>query len=357
MNDEDTGTGMSSIINQFWKKRRAKLIHDYSLVGYRLSPNPTIMEHAVNNKEQIHDDAAERLITKLLLNPDLVGNDKTVERAKLIDTFMEEYGDFTSRRGIFAKENIWIIAADESTKAYRWHYKYSYHQTKVLGKLACLVLSKILGIGTAERNWKQVKAVKSGQRVNTGIDKTKKQVLIFAQYQQTHAQARITKLAAAGKSWEDEDFASMKMDPFCKEIKESLQAEQMQKEVRILRLWQERWELEKIGPNGDLILEARLTKKYKGLKFFDIDENNRVMTVHKMIFQKKRGNNLYHVFATMDGFNDVLKDEDEANDVYWQPWEVNEDLFDCMRVYYKEQADSNVKCYELGGDCQSDDEE
>jgi hypothetical protein len=58
-----------------------------------------------------------------------------------------------------------------------------------------------------------------------------------------------------------------------------------------------------------------------------------------MIFQKKRG------------FNDVLKDEDEEN------WEVNEDLFDCMRVYYKEQADSNVKCYELGGDCQSDNEE
>ena len=53
----------------------------------------------------------------------------------------------------------------------------------------------------------------------------------------------------------------MKMDPFCKEIKESLQAEKTEKEVRILRLWQERWELEKIGPNGDLILKECLTKK------------------------------------------------------------------------------------------------
>ncbi len=68
------------------------------------------------------------------------------------------------------------------------------------------------------------------------------------------------------------------------------------------------------------------------MKFVDIDENNRVMTAHKMIFQKQRGNNAYHVFATMDGFNDLLKDEDEANDAYWQPWEVNEDLFDCMRL-------------------------
>ena len=348
---------MTDVVMRFWLKRRPKLLHDYSLVGYILSPNSTIMSHAIDNKSIKHDQAAERLITKLILNPTLVGSEKNNERAKLIDTFMEEYGDFTNKRGMFARDNIWIMAKDEHCKAYRWHYKYSLTTTKVLGKLACLVLSKILGIGTAERNWKQVKAVKSGQRVNTGMDKTKKQVLIYAQYQQTRAQARMTKLAAAGKLWEDEDFASMKMDSFCKEIKESLEAEQTEKEVRILRLWQERWELEKIGPNGNLILEARLTKKYKGLKFFDIDENNRVMTVHKMIFQKKRGNNLYHVFATMDGFNDALKDEDAANDVYWQPWEVNEDLFDCMRVYYKEQVDSNVKCYELGGDCQSDDEQ
>ena len=352
-----SGDSLTDVVMRFWLKRRPKLIHDYSMVGYILSPNSTIMAHAIDNKTIEHDQAAERLITKLILNSTLVGTERNNERAKLIDTFMEEYGDFTNKRGMFARDNIWIMAADEHAKAYRWHFKYSLPTTKVLGKLACLVHSKILGIGTAERNWKQVKGVKSGQRVNTGIDKTKKQVLIFAQYQQTRAQARMTKLAAAGKLWEDEDFASMKMDPFCKEIKESLQAEQTEKEVRILRLWQERWELEKIGPNGDLILEVRLTKKYIGLKFVDIDENNRVMTVHKMIFQKKRGNNLYHVFATMDGFNDVLKDEDEENDAYWQPWEVNEDLFYCMRVYYKEQADSNVKCYELGGDCQSDDEE
>jgi len=88
---------------------------------------------------------------------------------------------------------------------------------KGVGQACMPCASKILGIGTAKRNWKQVKAVKSGQRVNTGIDKTKKQVLIFAQYQQTRAQARMTKLAAAGKLWEDEDlFASMKMDPFCR---------------------------------------------------------------------------------------------------------------------------------------------
>jgi hypothetical protein len=41
-----------------------------------------------------------------------------------------------------------------------------------------------------------------------------------------------------------------------------------------------------------------------------------------------------------------------------EPWEVNEDLFDCMRVYYdyeQEGKGDNVKICEQGGECQSDD--
>jgi hypothetical protein len=38
---EHRGTGLKDAVMQFWKKRRNKLIHDYSLVGYILSPNPT----------------------------------------------------------------------------------------------------------------------------------------------------------------------------------------------------------------------------------------------------------------------------------------------------------------------------
>ena len=141
-----TGNSLTDAVMRFWLKRKPKLVHDYSLVGYILAPNPTIMAHAVLNKTINHDEAAERLITKLILNPTLVGTERNNERAKLIDTFMDEYGDFTNKRGMFARDNIWIIADDEHAKAYRWHFKYSLTPTKVLGKLACLVLSKILGL-------------------------------------------------------------------------------------------------------------------------------------------------------------------------------------------------------------------
>jgi hypothetical protein len=99
--NKNRGMGLKNTIMRFWKRRRSKLIHDYSLVGYILSPNPTIMEHAVENKTLAHDEATERLITKLLLDPSLVGNKRTVERAKLIDSFMEEYGNFTNRCAMF----------------------------------------------------------------------------------------------------------------------------------------------------------------------------------------------------------------------------------------------------------------
>jgi hypothetical protein len=173
---------LTDVVMRLWIKRRPKLIHNYSLVGYLLSPNSTIMAHAVEHKTINHDQTAERLFTKLILNPNLVGIKRNNERVNLIDTFMEEYGDFTNKCGMFACNNIWIMATDENAKAYQWHYKYSLPTTKVLGKLACLVLLKILGIGTAKRNWKQVKAIKSSQRVKTGINKMKKQVLIYAQY-------------------------------------------------------------------------------------------------------------------------------------------------------------------------------
>ena len=95
------GMGLAATVMNFWQKRKSKLVHDYSLVGYILSPNPTIMAHAIENKTLEHDAAAERLITKLLLDPACIGNERTIQRARLIDTFMEEYGDFINRRSVF----------------------------------------------------------------------------------------------------------------------------------------------------------------------------------------------------------------------------------------------------------------
>jgi hypothetical protein len=103
-------------------------------------------------------------LLKLILDQMLVGTKRREKLADLIDKFKDECGEFTSQRGRFAKDNIWMVAAKPDTEGFCWHVKYSIETTEVLGRLPCLVLSKILGIGTADRNWKQVKRVKKGDR-------------------------------------------------------------------------------------------------------------------------------------------------------------------------------------------------
>ena len=64
---------------RFWIKRRSRLIHDYSLVGYILSPNPIIMGHSIETTSLEIDNAVERLITKLILDQNKVGTARAQE--------------------------------------------------------------------------------------------------------------------------------------------------------------------------------------------------------------------------------------------------------------------------------------
>ncbi len=66
------------------------------------------------------------------------------------------------------------------------------------------------------------------------------------------------------------------------------------------------------------------------MKFYDIDNGNKVLTIHRMTLRKERGKNKYEAFAILPGFNQEVPENSEINDAFWEPWEVNEDLFDCI---------------------------
>ena len=56
---------------------------------------------------------------------------------------------------------------------------------------------------------------------------------------------------------------------------------------------------------GDDVHEARLVRKYGGLRWLDADNGYRICETHpdEMFFEKKRGNNKYIIFATYQGFD------------------------------------------------------
>jgi hypothetical protein len=86
----------------------------------------------------------------------------------------------------------------------------------------CLILSKILGIDTAERNWKQVKKIKYRDHANLGNKVTAKITNVYGQYQQVKSHNRDDQRSSVGRLWTEEDLHCMKTDVFCANIADLL---------------------------------------------------------------------------------------------------------------------------------------
>ena len=345
-----TTNSLTHQVMRLWDKRRQLMCNDYSLVAYILSPHPTIMADAQLGKTAEHDDAVDRLIKKLILEDSLVGDARKDKYSELVAKFWTEHNQFWNRTGRFNRDHLWPVAS--TMEAHRWHQTFSLGITDVLGKLACLVTSKILGIGSAERNWKQVKRVKSGQAATTKIEKTTKKVTVHGEYLHRKSYALRQKESAAGKLWNEEDFRYCKMDDYCKEIADTIENDSNNGNVRIFRAWKEGWENKTIGPKGDPIFEARLVKKYGGLSWRDCDNGDVKVNSHPslMIFEKIRGNNHYCVFGCNEGY-DYSVDKHLQNSL-WEAYETEPWFYDLIVEYYKKG--DKVKCYEKGGECDSE---
>ena len=194
--------------------------------------------------------------------------DPNVALAKLVDKFWEEREDFVKRRGFFSRESIWIIAGDAKTVSYEWHKRYSVPATEVFGLCACLSCSLVLGCGQAERQWKAMKAQKTGKRTNLGSEKTKKQSVICAAFARQKNETQRKHAQRAGVLWSDEDFEYCKLDEFCQgNITDEITIETK----RVFHAYLEDWEDVQFNSKGDDVHAARVSAKYEGLGFYDED--------------------------------------------------------------------------------------
>ena len=211
-----------------------------------------------------------------------------------------------------------------------------------------------MGIRTAERNWKQVKYIKSGLRSNTDTDKVKKQAALYRQYQQVKTRAKQTKLSSAGKLWEENNFKSLKMDEYCKDMWQSLDGAD-ERPARIFRNWQESWKKKKLGTTGDVMLHEKLKVKYMGLKVDENEGEHRIFTVHAVRFVRETRRKYYQIAAVLKEFDTTmpLDDNDQA---HYDVWDFCPETYNCFHAYYdlyaKEDED-NVKVFEKGGVCDS----
>jgi hypothetical protein len=162
----------------------------------------------------IYSDAVKRLIGKLLVPENLTSNCKEC-LDDMTTKFFDKHQKFVNQTGIFKSDTMWYAAGkSDFVVACRWHYTWILTRTKVLGKLACLVLSKILGIGIAKGNWKQVEKIKDRDHSNLEIEVTSKITNVYGQYQQVKSCNKDDQRSSVGRLWTEEDLHCVKMDVF-----------------------------------------------------------------------------------------------------------------------------------------------
>ena len=191
---------------------------DFARVGYLVSPNPVIIDHAgdIKSSDRHNCLAVDRVIERLLISgTDLTEDDRIVELARSIDLFWEEREDFVKHHNFFNRQMIWTTAEREDTVAYEWHYRYSRPFTKVFGEVACKTTARILGTGQSEQYWKIDKNNCAGNCSNLKSDKTKKQAVISAACSHQACESRRKDVQRAGMLWSDADYEYCKLDCYC----------------------------------------------------------------------------------------------------------------------------------------------
>ena len=76
----------------------------------------------------------------------------------------------------------------------------------MIGRLNCLVFSKIVGLGSSERNWKELKRAKTPTRNQLEMEKLVKLTTIVDHHCGAKSERRRARLARACKLWTEDDF-------------------------------------------------------------------------------------------------------------------------------------------------------
>ena len=150
----------------------------------------------------------------------------------------------------------------------------------MLGFVACRVSSKNAGVGMCERNWGDVKEIKTGKRSGLSGDSTEKQALIYTTARVK--KARLRTLARDNKNEDNVEFEDQDLD-FDKDLeKVGVVVRDLKRptEKHVFQCWltgeEERWTKKKNDP----VCEAKLLRKFGGGELLQSGHRLRVHGSH-----------------------------------------------------------------------------
>jgi hypothetical protein len=260
---------------------------------------------------------------------------------ELINKFWEEFDYFHSKSGPFDnRDHIWVSGDIRSGHSHIWHSKNSLRYTKIFGQLACRVCSKILGIGSAERAWGDVKHLKTNKRSHIGGERVKKQATIYGSHCVT--------LANLERAYKPEDY---KNKPYKFWMEEDMDKEfdlfvtettKAPKARRTFIAYEEEWE-EAATKKKDPVNEAKLLQKYGGLQWYDMDTKKTFYANSTEVrwIKEPRKAGMYCVIGYDEDYEEGKVDEEDDEHVEY--WQITEDLRYCISEHYKTKPNGDIK--------------
>jgi hypothetical protein len=347
--DEEEGVAPTPVTTMYqsiataWHKRQGALVHDYAIAGWLLSPVQEIRADVASNMTMDVRKALERVTLKLL------GYASTKkQQGEMLNTLWAQYEHFQNKTGHYAsRDHIWSSPDLERGDSHVWHRKNTLPGYTVLGKVACIVCSKILGIGSAERAWGNVKHLKTDKRAHLGGNTTKMQATMYGNHCRMKAQIKrdAKNPKSKEKFWDEEDFQTMGLTKFGVPPEDLITSAAKVQGARLFRAFPEAWEKQHLKKEKDVVAEQGFLEKYGGKRWFDTDDEIWVVADDERLEYSHKAPDIgWCVRALHQNYH-----KDDNPDAYklrlcWQF-----DLCEAIGEYYQSHPEEGVTVIEYGG--------
>ena len=320
------------------------LIHPFSISAWICSPVPQV-QATWYKIDEADKGVLNSLLIKLYVDPGLTLAQFEKESDELILKFWDEWHFFSSRTGPFEAKYKWASADITENRSHFWHKKHSTHCTTIFGRFSCVVTSMIAGIGNAERQWRDVKTLKNGQRSHLSSSAVRMQATLYGDHCSRQAVVRRDRiLEANGRSekgmciWEDQDLETCGLDAYGIDIRAEIAATKPAAK-RQFKLWEEPWEIMHRQTKDPVILQ-KFVHKYRDIGWYDLD--NGVMFTHhpsEVAWASAKPAGIA-AFGLKEGF-DMDRDLEEQPEEY-EIWIMNDDFYHCVAEFDRRHPNDKI---------------
>ena len=313
------------------------------MTGWMLCVISHIRDNVLENSNIKHHIQVNTVIKNL------IGGQSEKELYEILDTFWSEYKKFNHENYPF-ESNKFIQSSKDiyDGNSNLWHQKHYLPYTKVLGVVSYKVTSKMIGVGSVEYSWVDVKTIKSRKISDLGSDISENQSIVY-----THA---CIEKAIIGRNLSNTY------------IKDSSRSQCLNDQDHVFGYQVYQWGVEKMFQHSDEVIirelkvhvedrgefniknKSQLSRtmfiaKYGSLYIYGEDPEKLFMIDHGQLkFDKNDGWTLFLIFDKLDGtlsghetflihddIFDRTKPTDQDKNIMWKFYQMNQMKMD-LRV-------------------------